>query len=145
MTEERQIPKPLLSGVIYGEIAYWVALIGMSVSIVGIVLYLIGINQFFDPQVVLDGLFAGKDTTVIWKAAANSEVRHGHWYLHILAKSDAIAMLGIGICCFAGVLGAWGSVIGMIVNKEKPYIFLVFALIIAVILVMSASGLISVH
>ncbi len=145
MTEERQIPKPLLSGVIYGEFAYWVALIGMCVSIVGIILYLIGINQFFDPQVVLDGLFSGKDTAVIWKEAANSKVIHGHWYLQMLAKSDAIAMLGIGICCFAGVLGAWGSVVGMIASKEKPYIFLVFALIIAVILAMSAGGLISVH
>jgi hypothetical protein len=36
-------------------------------------------------------------------------------------------------------------VVGMIVNKEKPYIFLVFALIIAVILAMSAGGLISIH
>ena len=145
MTEERQVPKPLLSGIIYGEIAYWIALLGMGVSIIGIILYLIGMNQFFDPQTVLDGLFAGKDTAVIWKEAANSEVMHGHWYLQVLTKSDAIAMLGIGICCLAGVIGAWGSVVGMFVNKEKPYIFLIFALIIAVILVMSAAGLISVH
>ncbi|MGM0760137.1 MAG: DUF1634 domain-containing protein [Thermodesulfobacteriota bacterium] len=145
MTEERQIPKPLLSGIIYGEIAYWITLVGMCVSIVGIVLYLIGFNQFFDPQAVLNGLFAGQDTAEIWKNAANTEVIHGHWYMDVLAKSDAIAMLGIGICCLAGVVGAWGSVIGMIVNKEKPYIFLLFAFIIAVILVMSAGGLISIH
>ena len=145
MTEEKSYQKPLLSGLIYGEIAYWVALLGMAVSIVGIILYLIGVNQFFEPQTLLNELFAGKDVTTIWHDAADSHVMHGHWYLQVLAKSDAIAMLGIGICCFAGVLGAWGSTIGMIVNKEKPYIFLVFALIISIILAMSAGGLISIH
>ncbi|MFO7876102.1 MAG: hypothetical protein R6U55_05925 [Desulfovermiculus sp.] len=145
MTEENQATKPLLSGVIYGEFAYWTALVGMGVSIVGIVLYLIGLNQLVDPQILLAGLFEGLDANQIWEQAAGSEALHGHWYLSVLAKSDAIAMLGIAICCLAGVLGIWGAVVGMIASKEKPYIFLVFALIIAVILTMSAAGLLKIH
>ncbi|MFP4258842.1 MAG: hypothetical protein ACLFRE_07540 [Desulfovermiculus sp.] len=145
MTEENQVTKPLLSGVIYGEFAYWIALLGMAVSIIGIVLYLIGLNQLVDPQILLAGLFEGLDANQIWEQAAGSKALHGHWYLSVLAKSDAIAMLGIAICCVAGVLGTWGAVVGMIANKEKPNIFLFFALIIAVILTMSAGGLLKIH
>ena len=141
---EQNVQKPLLSGLVYGEFAYWIALAGLLIALVGIVMYLFGANQFFDPNIIMQGLFEGKDASTIWKEATGGEVIYGHWYLEKLASSDGIAMLGIGVCCFAGVVGAWGAVVSMIVNKEKPYIFLYFALIIAVILILSAVGVISV-
>jgi len=143
--EDRDETKALLSGIIYGDCAYYIALVGMVVSMVGIIIYFFGVNQYFDANVMINHLMAGEDADTIWKEATEGEVLYGHWYLGKMAFSDAISMLGIGICCCAAVVGAWGSVIGMILNKEKPYLFLVFALIIAVILICSAAGLISLH
>ncbi len=143
---EEQSTKPLLSGIIYGECAFWLAIIGMVVAIIGILIYLGGVNQYFDPQVLINGLWEGKDADTIWREASKEGgVLYGHWYLGNLAFSDALAMLGIGISCLGGVIGAWGAVAGMIINKEKPYLFLIFALVIAIILVCSAAGLISIH
>lgn len=141
----QEYPKPRLSGIVYGEFAYWLTLAGMVVAIIGMVMYMFKMNQFFDAQKLMAALWEGKDTHSIWKLASGSEVQYGHWYLKNLATSDGLAMLGIGICCVAGVFGIWGSVVAMIVKKEKPYIFLVFALIIAIILLCSAAGLISIH
>jgi len=144
MTEQEK-PQALLSGVIYGEITYWVTLIGMVIATIGMILYFIIGNQFFDANTMINELWAGKDAATIWEDAAGTKVIHGHWYLTKLAFTDAIAMLGLGLCCLAAVFGSWGSVIGMIANKEKPYLFLVFAIIIAVLLTCSAAGLISLH
>lgn len=141
----QEYPKPRLSGIVYGECAYWLALAGMVVAIVGMVMYMLKMNQFFDGQTLMAALWEGKDTDTIWKLASGGKVQYGHWYLKNLGTSDGLAMLGIGISCVAGVVGIWGSVVAMIAAKEKPYIFLVFALIIAVILVCSAAGLISIH
>jgi hypothetical protein len=143
--EEREETKALLSGIIYGDCAFWIALVGMFVGLIGIIIYFFGNNQFFDANILINHLLAGKDADTIWRQATEGEVIYGHWYLNKFGFSDAISMLGISICCCAAVVGAWGSVIGMIVNKEKPYLFLVFALIISVILTCSAAGLISLH
>jgi len=117
----------------------------MVIAIVEISMYFFDHNQFLDDQVLLDGLWAGKDKTEIWDEAAGSEVIHGHWYLHKLGWSDGIAMLGIAISCLAGVIGAWGAFAGMIAKKEKPVIFAVFALVISLLLTASAAGLIALH
>ena|SRR6056297_2369747 len=143
--EENQETKALLSGIIYGDCAFWIALVGMVVGLIGILIYFFGASQFFDANVLINHLLAGEDANTIWKKATDGEVIYGHWYLGKFGYSDAISMLGISICCFAAVVGSWGSVIGMILNKEKPYLFLVFALVIAVILTCSAAGLISLH
>jgi hypothetical protein len=141
----QEYPKPRLSGIVYGECAYWLAIAGMIIAAIGLVMYMFKVNQFFDAQQLMAALWEGKDTDTIWKLATGDNVQYGHWYLKNLGYSDGLAMLGIGVCCVAGVVGIWGSVIAMIVKKEKPYIFLVFALIIAIILIASAAGLISIH
>lgn len=143
--ETQQGPKPLLSGVIYGQCAFWIAVVGFVVSVYGVLMSSIGPSQFFDMDALLNGLWAGKDAMTIWQDAAGYEVMHGHWYLKKLAYPDGIAMLGIGITCLGGVIGAWGAFIGMLIHREKPRIFTVFAAIISIILTASALGLISLH
>lgn len=144
MTQQEK-PKPLLSGIIYGEFAFWVTIIGMIVAIIGMVLYFFGGDQFFDNQILLNKLLTGENAATIWKGVVGREIIHGHWYLDNLSFSDAICMLGIGICGLAGIVGVFGSMAGMIVKRERPYVFLVFALVIAAILILSATGLISIH
>jgi len=144
MPEEKG-PKPLLSGVIYGECVYWISIIGMLIGIIGMVLYFFGGKHFFDAETVISGLLSGKSATVIWQEAAGRESLHGHWYLHQLSYSDAIAMLGIGICCLSAVVGVWGAFLGMVIKKERPYFYWIFALILGILLILAAMGKISLH
>ena len=144
--QQEQRPKPLLSGVIYGECAFWIAIAGMVIAIIGLLLGFAGMERVFDSEVVLEQLLSGSDAATIWeKTDSYDKVQHGHWYLSKMGFSDAISMLGISLSCLAAVVGSWGSVVGMIANKEKPSFYVGFALIIAVILTCSAAGLISIH
>ena len=138
--DKKDIPKPLLSGILYGEFAFWLAIGGSVIAAIGIIIYFLG-NQFFDPAKLIAGLLSGKDAAHIWEYAANAHIAHGHWYLQKLGTGDGISMLGIAISCYAGVVGLYASLIGMLKNREKPVIFTVFAVIIIVLVTMSAFGL----
>jgi len=137
---EESRPKPLLSGILYGECAFWLAISGMIVGMIGMGIYLFGESQFFEADVLLEELLAGKDVRMLWERVADSEVLQGHWYVSHVSYGDGLAMLGIAICCCAGVVGIWAAVLGMLIGKERPRLFVLFGLIVAVILTLSAAG-----
>ncbi|MDI6792867.1 MAG: DUF1634 domain-containing protein [bacterium] len=141
--EKNDAPKPPLAGIVYGDFAYWMTLIGMVIGSIGIGMSLAGVKSFSDPTALISHLLAGHDLHTIWEKSAG-EVVHGHWYLSKLSYSDAIAMLGVAICCFAAVFGTWGSVVAMLRETKKQYLYLILAIIIAVILTLSAIGILSI-
>ena len=143
MTKEEK-SKSLLSGILYGEIVFWCAITGITISIIGLFIYTFG-SRFFNNKILLNALLAGKDPAAIWKEAAGREIIYGRWHLHNLSFGDAISMLGIEICALSAIAGIFGVIIEMIVKKEKPRIFLFFACAIAVVLILSATGIISFH
>ncbi|HID42489.1 MAG TPA: DUF1634 domain-containing protein [Archaeoglobaceae archaeon] len=138
MAEER--PKPPVSGIIYGEIAYWIVIAGMVVAIAGTAIYMSG-TGYVDKQCILEKLWAGNNSTVIWEKCAGVETPHGHWYINKFNMGDGIAMAGIALGCLAAVIGMWGAFIGMV--REKGGIYVIFALVVAIILSLSAAGLIA--
>lgn len=140
--EER--PKPPVAGVIYGEFAFWVVLTGMVVAIAGSALYLSG-TGYVGKECIIENLMAGVDSSGIWDKCATTGVAmpHGHWYLGQLAYGDGIAMLGIAIGCLGGVLGMWGAFFGMV--RSKGGVYTVLSLVTAIILTLSAAGLIKIH
>ncbi|MBN2526458.1 MAG: DUF1634 domain-containing protein [Deltaproteobacteria bacterium] len=138
-------PKPSPSGIVYGDVAFWLALGGSVIAVIGMFLYFTG-NQFFNAESLFNGLCRGQRANQIWHNASPArDVLSGHWYLKHLGTSDGISMLGIGIACLAGVFGAWGSFATMISKKDNPTIFIVFVLIISLLLTASALGWISIH
>ena len=151
MMQENNTPQknittsPSPSGVVYGDIAFGLAVAGSLVAVVGMFLYFTG-NQFFDAEGLLNGICRGQRADQIWMNASPAKtVLSGHWYLDHLGTSDGISMLGIGIACLAGVFGAWGSFVTMLIKKDNPFIFVIFVFIIALLLTASALGWVSIH
>ena len=145
--DELTKPKPPLAGIIYGQCTYWMVMLGMLIAIIGSIIYLAS-DGYTSSSAVLDGMWEGKDLEQIWESSTGTEAIGGHkeegsWYLRELFKGDAIAASGIAISCLGAVLGMWASVFGMWRAKEKLY--LVLGLIIAIILVMSAMGVVKIH
>lgn len=138
-------PRPLLSGILYGESAFWITIIGLMIVIVGIAIYFIGGNQFFSSRELMSRLLAGDDVNTIWKGVTGQDIKHGHWYLSNLSTGDGICMLGMAICGLSGIIGTLAIITGMIINREKPRFFIGFALIVVTILILSATGAISVR
>jgi hypothetical protein len=136
--------KPLLSGILYGEIAFWCAVAGIIISTIGILIYSFCGLEFFNMDKLLNALWEGKNTEMIWREASGNSILGGYWFFKHLSTGDGIAMLGIAICAVSPVLGMFGAILGMVKGKEKPYIFLYFAVIILAILILSISGILSV-
>lgn len=135
-------PRPPVVGIVYGNIAYWLALVGVLITIIGSVIYLLS-GGYFDKASLLENLWKGGDVSAIWKESTGvSVVPHGYWYLGGLVHGDCIAMLGIAVACAAGVIGMWGVLFSLLHGKRNIYI--IFALMVAVILTLSASGIITV-
>ena len=134
-------PKPPTAGIIYGEITYWLLIVGTIVAIVGIAIYMMS-GGYVNQTCLLNHLWGGADVSTIWKECAGAvKLPEGHWYLGMLSQGDGIAMLGIAISCLAAVFGIWGAFIGLLRSRERVYIIL--ALMIAVILTLSALGVIT--
>jgi hypothetical protein len=139
--EKDNSPKPPREGIVYGEIAYWFLVAGVLIAIVGLIIYLAS-PGYIDKTGLLDYLWQGCDCQTIW--ADLSAASHAlPWYssLGLLVNGDRLAMLGIAVACFAAVFGMWGAAFQMARSKSKLY--LIFALIIAAVLTLSALGLIS--
>ena len=134
-------PKPPIAGIIYGEIAYWLIVVGLVVAVAGSAVYF-ATPGYVDKEILLERLWDGAEAETIWEeATTDGKVPHGHWYLGKLGYGDAIAMLGIAIAGVAAVVGMWGVFVSMARNKVKIYAG--FTLVVAVILTLSALGLIS--
>ena len=134
-------PKPPLSGIVYGEVAYWMALVGVIISIVGMGMYFTSETNYVNSKCLLSSLWAGKDAHTIWEECAKN-VPHSHWYLEKLNTGDGVAMLGIALSCLAAVIGVWLSFLTMLKEKERV-LFVAMSFIVAAILTASALGIIS--
>ena len=140
---ENERPKPPIAGVIYGTICYWIVVVGILVAIVGMSMYFVS-DGCLDTEILLDSLWEGKVVEDVWEeASCIGELPEGHWYLDLdlLSHGDVIAMVGVAIICGAAVVGMWGAFVGTVRSRERLYA--VLALIIAVILTLSAIGVVS--
>ena len=141
-TEKDIAPKPPIAGVIFGGITYWLAIAGLIISLVGFAIYLTR-GGFLNEACQLQGLWRGDLVQEIWTECAGvTEAPHGYWYLEKLGQGDCLALLGIAVACAAGVIGMWGAFFGLL--RSKGGIYIIFALIAALILSLSASGIITI-
>jgi hypothetical protein len=137
--EEDVAAQPLLAGVIYGEIVFWMMLAGIVIAVTGLAIYII-YGGYFNSANLLDLLWRGSDSLTIWQEVGNVS-QPLPWYscLRMLSKGDMLAVLGLVVAGTAAVFGMWGAFLGMLRTRSK--IYTLFALAIAVILTLSAIGI----
>jgi len=133
-------PKPPVTGIAYGELAYWLTIVGMVVSIAGTVIYLTD-SGLLNARCTLDLLWNGKSIHEIIEHCGTVGELSGHWYLSHLPKGDAIAMLGISICSMAAVVGIWVACV--FTARERDYKYVFFAFVVALILTLCVTGVIA--
>jgi hypothetical protein len=133
-------PSPPREGIIYGTITHWLLVVGMAVTVIGMVIY-IASPGYSDKAVLLSHLWQGCNCQTIWMAASGSS-QPPAWYssLGMLSHGDMVATLGIAIASLAAVFGMWGAAFQLVRSKGRFYI--VFAFIIAVVLTLSALGIV---
>lgn len=135
----KEKPVPPISGRVYGEVAYWIAIIGLVIGIVGMGMSIAG-NSLMDPTKMINDLWAKKSIEKVWEDAAGiSAPKTGFWFKDYLSKGDAIAMLGIVVIAMAAILGMWACAV-VNFTREKDTLYSVFATIVGIIMILSMSG-----
>ena len=141
-TEEIRIPEAPVAGIVYGKIAYSIAMTGVFITTVGSALYLV-FGGYLSETSFLQDLFKGDSVRTTWAQLVGvAGIPHECWYLGRLCQGDCLAMLGIALVCLAGVVAMWGVALELLRSKGGVYIIL--AVVVAVILTLSASGLITI-
>ena len=136
--DEVSRPKPPLAAIVYGEICLALAVVGIVLAVIGMAMYFAS-DGYLNESCLLESLWEGQDVETIWETCSEfTSVPDGHWYLSLLSHGDALAMLGIAIAALAAVVGMWGAFMGMLRSREWLYALL--ALVVAVILTASATG-----
>lgn len=132
-----------LFGIVYGEIVYWIAVVGVVVGITGVAMHLSNAGSQESSVQALDALWAGKSAAEIWGADADTEGM-GHWYLKELRTGNGLAMLGVAMCCAAAVFGLFGGCIAMFTSRgREPVLYMILAVIVLVLLSLSVIGVVS--
>lgn len=138
--EKSIVAKPMLAGVIYGEIAFWTMLVSMVIAITGLALYMTH-GGYFDSANLLNHLWQGADSTTIWQEVGGvSQPLPWHSCFGMLFKGDMLAMLGLAVTGVAAIIGMWGAFVGTL--RSRSGIYIIFALLIATVLTLSALGII---
>lgn len=131
-------PRPPLAAMVYGDICLTLAVVGIVLAVTGMAMYFAS-DGYLQETCLLESLWEGQDVETIWKTCSGfTSVPDGHWYLSLLSHGDALAMLGIAITSLAAVVGMWGTFMGMLRSREWLYALL--AMVVAVILTASATG-----
>ncbi len=132
-------PVPPISGRVYGEVAYWIAIIGLVIGIIGMGMTIAG-NSLMNPTKMVNALWAKKSIEKVWEDAAGiSAPKTGFWFKDYLSKGDAIAMLGIVVIAVAAIVGMWACAVVNFI-KERDTLYSVFATIVGIIMILSMSG-----
>jgi hypothetical protein len=145
MEKIKKRPKPPLLGVVYGEFAFWIVILGMTIGIIGTIWHLSGGAHIMDPKDLLSRIWKGETPREIWEVTRGCKITYEHWDVHKLTFSDGLASFGVGTCCLAAVFGIWGTAISMVFrskarDKETRGLFLMFVLTEGIILLLSAIG-----
>ena len=133
-------PEVSVAGVVYGEIVYWVTIVGSLITIVGVTIAMFGAQNHIDPSYVFSAIWEGQSTAAIWEGAVG-RIPNEHWYLTRLGMGDALAMFGLCMGVFSVVPGMIGS--AFVLFKKKETLFGACAIVAAVLCITSCLGLIS--
>lgn len=139
MTDNR--PEIPVSGIIYGEIVYWITIAGSIIAVIGSTIAMLGAKNYLDPSYVFSAIWEGQTTVAVWEGTVGS-IPRGHWYLGHLGAGDGMAMFGLALGVFSVIPGLIGSGVAML--RKRQFLFGSLALVAALLCITSCLGLIQV-
>ena len=92
-------PVAPFSGIVYGDLVYWITIAATLMVIVGSIITFVTTNNYIDPSYMLSGVWEGKTVEEIWKGAVGAQP-DGHWYLPHLTTGNGMTAGGIALGVF---------------------------------------------
>lgn len=127
-TEQRpEIPQ---SGIIFGDIIYWVTIVATVIVLIGSVVTFLSQGNYIEPSYLLSAIWEGKNVDDIWKGGVGV-LPEGHWYLEHITKGDGMTTFGLALGVFSVIPAIFGASYYLL--KDKDYIFAGLAIVAALI------------
>lgn len=139
MKNEEERPKPAFAGILCGNIIYWGSMITAALAVIGGIIIFVTKTNFTDPAYFISGIWQMKTPTEIWEGSVLGHQPAEHWYLPHLASGDGFTNFAIALGVFSVIPALIGAAILLL--REKKMLFGIFALIAAVITIISMMGL----
>ena len=100
MRDPRKHPVPI-SGVVYGEIIYWLTVGSSFVVLLGTIVSFIESKSLVSSAYILQSVFNGKNVEEIWLGSDISQIPDIKFYLATFSFGESITILGIAFGVFS--------------------------------------------
>ena len=100
MRDPRKHPVPI-SGVVYGEIIYWLTVGSSFVVLLGTIISFIENQSLVSSTYILQSVFNGKNVEEIWLGSDISQIPDIKFYLATFSFGESVTILGIAFGVFS--------------------------------------------
>jgi hypothetical protein len=138
-TQER--PKIPAAQILYGDIVYWITVLACIFCTIGPFIAIWNVdNNVGNPHYLFAAIFEGKSPTEVWEIVAGG-FPGGHFWFDNFTKGDGFTQFGLALGCSVGL---WGLLVSAVAYMfEKAYLYVILSLWVALLIFLSASGLVS--
>lgn len=141
--EELKMP---VSQRVYGEWVYWLTVVSAIICMIGPVIAMLSVdNNVMNPHYFFAEIFAGKTAAEVWQNVGGG-FPGGHFYLKHPFTGDGITQFGMALGCASAfpalIITAFR---GYLKEKPKVYLYAVLCLWVALMVAVSAVGIVKAH
>jgi hypothetical protein len=136
-------PKMPGAQIVYGEVVYWITIVAAICCMVGPVIAVANIdNNVLNPHFLFQAIFDGKAPEVIWEEVGGG-FPGGHFYKDSFLHGDGFSQFGLALGCSAAMWALICTAVAYL--KDRKYLYVILALWVAGMVLLSAVGLIKGH
>jgi hypothetical protein len=127
--------------IVYGQIVYWVTIGACLICMIGPLIAMASVdNNVGNPHYLFASIFEGDDAETVWKKVAGG-FPGGHFWAKNITKGDGLTQFGLALGCSVAL---WALIAAaFLYMKEKVYLYVVLSLWVALLVFLSASGMVS--
>lgn len=128
---------------IYGRIVYIVTIFSCLICAIGPVVSLaFPDNNVLNPYYLFAGIFEGKDAVTVWQEVGGG-FPGGHFWFSKFTYGDGFTQFGLALGCSVALWALLASALAYI--SEKIYLYAILSVWVALLVFLSASGIIKGH
>lgn len=139
MEEKPSVP---ITGVVIGDIIYWICIVAAFIAMVGPVLSIATPeNNVSDPYKIFSLVWEGKNSDEVWAAVTPTGKYPGpHFWIDSLSKGDGITQLGVWLACMCSLPAVFIG--GIIYGFQRSVTYLILCWFVTFMITFSMLGII---
>ena len=137
----RRKPTVPISGVIYGEIIYWITCMSALVVLIGTIKSFMETDAPIEVSYLMSAILAGDSVETIWLNSSLKMVPNTSTYIALSHSGESLTVLGIALGIFSVIPAVFCS--AAFLWRSRNPVFAVSAILSGIISVVALTGLVS--